>query len=487
MLLTAELLLQYQRCHRRAFLDLYGNKEELDPPSDFQLKLQQDRRTHQKIVLSEQIYHQPDYPHRDWPAGAQATLSLMRQGVERIYKGVLITEVDENPTPSYQSSGLITLLSFPDLLVKQPGNSIFGDWCYIPVQIELGKRPKQEYKINAAFHAYVLAAVQGIKPPAAWLILRERKPYFVHLENWLMQMQKIFQECSQTLQQRETPELFISRQKCNLCHWYSSCYDVAKSQEHLSLLPGVTPSRYSYLQQLNINTVESLANTSLAELEAAFGQEITEKLLRQAQAKLNNQVVFNSNSSTDWPALDIEIYFDIESQPEIDFAYLLGVLVVDKKAQTDKFYALLAEDFSEEEATWEQFLNLVSDYPQAPIYHFCDYEEFMIKELAKRYKTQRNLWQPLLNRLVDVHAKVTQTVSLPIESYSLKAIARWLGFNWRNPSANGSQAICWYDEWLKTGDRTFLEKIVIYNEDDCLATYLVKDWLTKTLENNPTP
>ena len=485
MLLTAELLLQYQRCHRRAFLDLYGNKQELDPPNDFQLKLQRDRRTHQKTVLSEQTYHKPLYPDKNWQAGAEATLALMRQGVERIYKGILIAEVDGNLLPHYESPTPITLLSFPDLLVKQPGNSIFGDWCYIPVQIELGKRPKQEYKIGAAFHGHVLTAVQKVKPPAAWLILRERKPYLVHLENWLPQMQKILQECSQTLQQSETPELFISRQKCNLCHWYSSCYSIAKSQEHLSLLPGVTPSRYNYLQQININTLESLANTNFADLESAFGQEITEQLLRQSEAKLNNKVIFNASSSINLPISDIEIYFDIESQPEIDFAYLLGVLVVDTKSNTKNFYPFLAEDFSEEAATWQQFLSLVWDYRQTPIYHFCDYEVFMIKELAKRYQTANHLWQPLLNRLVDVHQKVTQAVTLPTESYSLKAIARWLGFNWRNPSASGSQAICWYDEWLKTGDRTFLEKIVIYNEDDCLATYLVKDWLTKNLEKSP--
>lgn len=487
MLLTAELLLHYQRCHRRAFLELYGNKQELDPPNDFQRKLQRDRLTHQKTVLSEQIYHRPDYPEKDWQAGAQATLSLMRQGVERIYKGILIAEVDENPLPSNESSTPITLLSFPDLLVKHPGNSIFGDWCYIPVQIELGKRPKQEYKITAAFHAFVLTTVQAAQPPIAWLILRERKPYLVHLENWLPQMQKICQECVQTLQQSEIPEVFISRQKCNLCHWYSYCYNIAKSQEHLSLLPGVTPNRYNHLQQININTVASLANANFNDLESFFGQETTEQLLRQSQAKLNNQIVFHVNSSINLPTSDVEIYFDIESQPEIDFAYLLGVLVVDTKAKTEKFYPLLAEDLSEEAATWQQFLSLVWDYQHAPIYHFCDYEVFMIKELAKRYKTQSHLWKPLLNRLVDVHEKVTQAVTLPTESYSLKAIARWLGFNWRNPLASGSQAICWYDEWLSTGDRTFLEKIVIYNEDDCLATYLVKDWLSKTLEENLSP
>ena len=42
MLLNAELLLNYQRCSRRAFLDLYGDRSQRDPPSDYLLKLLQD-------------------------------------------------------------------------------------------------------------------------------------------------------------------------------------------------------------------------------------------------------------------------------------------------------------------------------------------------------------------------------------------------------------------------------------------------------------
>jgi uncharacterized protein len=77
---------------------------------------------------------------------------------------------------------------------------------------------------------------------------------------------------------------------------------------------------------------------------------------------------------------------------------------------------------------------------------------------------------------------VTRTVSLPIESYTLKLIARWIGFEWRNSAANGAQAICWYSQWLETGDERFLEDIVRYNEDDCRATYQVKDWLVQFLQ-----
>jgi uncharacterized protein len=57
-----------------------------------------------------------------------------------------------------------------------------------------------------------------------------------------------------------------------------------------------------------------------------------------------------------------------------------------------------------------------------------------------------------------------------------------LGFEWRGNSANGAQCICWYNQWLETGDRAYLDTIVRYNEDDCRATYVAKAWLADFLD-----
>ncbi|MFS8119548.1 MAG: recombinase B, partial [Microcoleus sp.] len=90
MLITDKLLLSYQRCNLRAFLDTLGDWKQQDPPSDFLLKLMRDSSTYQQQTLEQETYQQPYYPRGDWAAGAAATLSLMQQGVDRIYRGVLI-------------------------------------------------------------------------------------------------------------------------------------------------------------------------------------------------------------------------------------------------------------------------------------------------------------------------------------------------------------------------------------------------------------
>ena len=600
MLITDKLLLSYQRCHLRAFLDTCGDWKQQDPPSDFLLKLMRDSATYQQQALEHETYEQPYYPRGDWEAGAAATLSLMQQGVDRIYRGVLIQgefrqtngattsmvgidgqyfpEFGEIPdTPVHLSSSNlpssnITLIGRPHLLIKQPGQSKFGDWSYITADIWLSKRPKQEYQIIAAFHAQVLASVQETKPETAWLMLRKKGLCSVNLGQRTPQMFEILDDCIQMIENRDKPEVFISRQKCNLCGWYTICHAEAESIKHLSLLPGVTASRYARLKTLEITDVEALANASSALLAEypEFPDRVAFDVVQQAQSHLLNQPLlreegrrkkeegrreegrhdtdFDADTGIDdreerrsenseelnsseivpdivdnilndiaveevkirenkpatssipapilrkkpipysqsvfLPIAPIELYFDIEAEPELNLDYLHGVLVVDRYNNTEKFHGFLAESAAEEGAIWQQFLELMWAYPIAPIFHFCDYEVKTFKRLAKLYNTPAYLWKPVLKRFVDIHKQVTQKAIMPVESYALKPIARWLGFDWRDAKANGAQCVCWYEDWLRTGDRSLLEAIVRYNEDDCRATYVVKDWLTNFLLNH---
>ncbi|MEO3705319.1 TM0106 family RecB-like putative nuclease [Trichormus azollae] len=482
MLINAELLLQYQRCKRRPFLETHGDYNQRDVSHELLVKVQQDKLTHQQSVLENLEYHQPNFPSGNWQAGAAATIELMQQGVNIIHRGVLLANYAEK----------YTLLSRPDLLVKQPGISSFGDCVYVPVDIQLGKRLKQEYQVIAAFHAEIVGGLQEVSLDTAWLILRNKDlTYVVDLDKWTPPMLEILAEYVQVIESPEAPEVFIARQKCNLCHWYNHCYEIAQSQQHLSLLPGVTPIRYTQLQALSTTTLEALVNTSPSTLEnlVGFDTEVASKLIVQAQSTFTKRPLILpyalpiKNLTFTAP---IEIYFDIEAQPGLNLNYLLGVLVVDRQRNTEKFYSFLAETATQEEFIWQQFLDLVWQYPQAPIYHFCAYEVDTVKKLGRLYRTPHSSVSSVLKRFLDIYEQLTRSVALPIESYALKVIARWLGFEWRDPEATGAKCIYWYDQWLETGDHTLLELIQRYNEDDCRATLTVKNWLVDFFQSEQT-
>jgi predicted RecB family nuclease len=489
MLLTDDLLLDYKRCQRRAFLNMYGQIAERTIEREFLLKLQRENRKQIAEILVGQTYCEPNFGPGDWQAGAKQTLELMQQGVDLIYNGVLlIVATPDFPLQLLALSQLsrhnpITFLARPTLLIKQPGRSNLGDWYYVPVNVKLGKRPKPEYKVVAAFHAYVLAQIQGILPPTSRLIVRQQKEYDVDLNNWLPRMEVILAQCYQMLHAQSEPEVFISRQRCSLCQWHNACHAIAQSQQHLSLVPGVTPSRYQQLQESGITSLAALAEMNSPQIDEVLGREITLQLRQQAQSMLSNQPILRPGFDRlgTIPIADIELYFDIEAEPDRDLDYLLGVLLVDRQAGTEQFYPFLAETPEDEALIWQQFLALVSRHPEAPIFHFAPYEVETVRRLAQQYKTPLATLKPILSRLVDLHHWVTNSVTLPIESYSLKSLATWLGFQWRERGVNGEIAVCWYDRWLRQGDRAFLEAIVRYNEDDCRATYRLKDWLTDFL------
>jgi uncharacterized protein len=234
------------------------------------------------------------------------------------------------------------------------------------------------------------------------------------------------------------------------------------------------------LQEVGLTTVEAVACAQPEVLDKALGNDVTPRLQRQAQAIFYNQPLRTSRTLS-VPAAPIELYFDIEAEPEKRVDYLLGVLLVNHQTQTEHFYSFLAEKPEDEAIVWQQFLEFVSKYPDAPIFHYSEYEVDTIKRLAKLYQTPRSEVKQIICRLVDVHRCVTTLVTLPVENYSLKTLANWLGFTWRDATASGDQSVCWYDSWLKEGDRALLQAILRYNEDDCRATYHLKTWLTRFL------
>jgi len=503
MLLTDELLLNYKRCRRRTFLEVYGSYQDKEPTKEFLLKLKRENKHHIDTVLRERslVYQQPEAKKKDWLLRSQQTLDLMSQGVECIYRGrlqlnlsdwqsILVNseiQVPELIDLTFASED-VTLIADPTLLIKQPGTSIFGDWTYLPFNIKLGRRPKPEYKLIAAYHAQIIAAITGDLPEKSTLILRGQNDYQINLEYWLPKMYNIVNDCIEMLVYKQTPEVFISRQRCSLCHWHGFCHNHAKSEQHLSLVPGITPKRYESLLDMGLDSLDAIASANQNQMAEKIGKEISIQLQQQVRSLLLEtpliRTSYNLQNNHQLPRHAIEFYFDIEAEPDRNLDYLLGILAIDRVNNTEKFYPFLAESIDQEEKIWQEFLEFVLAYPDVPIFHFSDYELDTIKRLSRLYNTPYKEMKSLLDRCVDIHHWVTNSVILPVESYSLKSLANWLGFTWREAKAGGDQCVCWYDDWLRSQDSSLLDAILSYNEDDCYATYYLKYWLENFLEES---
>jgi predicted RecB family nuclease len=127
---------------------------------------------------------------------------------------------------------------------------------------------------------------------------------------------------------------------------------------------------------------------------------------------------------------------------------------------------------------WAGFLDYLRALPEEiTIHHYHNFESTHLRKLAERHGLEEGLRVKLFDNLIDLHSVLKQSAVLPVYSYGLKSVAKWMGFEWREAGSDAAMSMLWFDLWLNTGDRKYLELAVEYNEDDCRGTRKVKQWM----------
>jgi uncharacterized protein len=483
MLITAEDLMAFHRCRRLPYLERHGPQAEKLDANDLILQLRWEReklRQHVQQRLPGMVLEREDIagsPLSSPEISELEAATQMQMGLskERIYRAALRGQILEDEA--------VWVVVKSDLLLRQTKTD--GTSYYLPVEIRTGKRLKSEYELALALQSLVLGTHQQILPTWGYVVLRDGRWQEVQLRKRFAQVLALLQDFLQMLTEAVMPQVYMARSRCGLCHWREFCRQQAAHSDPLTLLPGVTGSRHPLLHTAGIHSIETLAATPPEDLQTipGLGAKVALQLVRQAQATLQQQAIWIDRMSPHHlPKAGVELYFDIEADPQHDVSYLLGVLVVDQLRGICDYQACMATDPAAEAMNWFRFLDLVDSYPDAPIFHFHAFEVHTCRKLAERHQSGLRRLRQLLCRFIDLHEVITRHLVLPIESYSLKHIARWMGFEWRQSNANGAQSIYWYSQWLQTGDPSFLELLTTYNEDDCQATLHLKLWLADQLQ-----
>jgi predicted RecB family nuclease len=89
----------------------------------------------------------------------------------------------------------------------------------------------------------------------------------------------------------------------------------------------------------------------------------------------------------------------------------------------------------------------------------------------------------VLERLVDLLTVVKASVVLPLPSYGLKVVEKFVGFKRRLAEYQGSLAMARYIEACETAETAtrdgIMREILAYNEEDLDATRAVMEWLRR--------
>lgn len=448
--ITASQARDFVLCPRLVYLNLFGPSDERVPISEFLLKKMEEGREFERKVISGMKFVVPKYRHKDWKDAFEKTYRYMRAGEELIYQGVLL------------HSGLFGI---PDLLERAKGKSELGSFHYRVVEIKSGLSAKEKYVMQVMFYSYILYLIQGVLPKKAYLILGDETRKEIDV---MKHFEKFKQEISMLREVVSGREIEPSRiVNCSNCPWYDYCFRILKEKGDLSLLYRMSRQAKATLNEAGIKTLKQLVSSETESLPGISGY-IMKKWKLHAESLISGKPIIVSRPG--FPR-GVDIFVDLESEDGTE--YLIGVLAEGRVRQ------FVADTREEEGKAWNEFLDFISGFGDFVIYHYGDYEKRAFRKLAEKYGMPAKLRKKVFSSMFNLLSCFPFNVVLPVYSYSLKPVARFLGFSWRNPSASGDLSMVWYDSYLETRDKKYLNMVKEYNEDDLKATKVVKDWLSK--------
>jgi predicted RecB family nuclease len=482
MPVTAAVLYDLVQCPQRVALDAFGDNAKRDGINAF-VRLLWERGT----LFECETIAKLNEPFTDLSTAGEAdrerlTLEAMGRGDLLIYGGRISTE---------------DLLGLPDLLRKGPGG-------YVPGDIKSGRgeeggsdesdgKPKPHYAVQLALYVDILERLKlsAGRRAFVWDIQGDEVAYdFTTLpgETLWDEYQSALAEARAILARQLTP-LPAYASVCKLCHWHTFCIAQLTEADDLTLIPHLGRKERDVMHE-SLPTIAALAASNpdgfIRGKKTVFAGIGSDRLrLFQARAAM-------LNASPPKPYLrapvildlfPIEVFFDIEVDPLRDVCYLHGFVErQDGDNATERFFSFFAEEatLAAECDAFAAALDYLSERADAAIYFYSKYERTIYRKLQQKYpnictpEDVERLFEP--PRAVDLYGDVIlKATEWPTRDHSIKTLAKYLGFTWRDTHPSGAASIEWFDRWCREHNPEVRQRILDYNEDDCRATRVLLD------------
>ncbi len=489
-MITASMLYSYTTCPHRVSLDLFGDPADRDEVSPFvELLWKRGHVFEEETVAALQV---PFLNLRGVPREQREELTLraMRDGVDLIYGGRI-------------SHG--RLLGEPDLLRRtetgyEPGDIKSGAGVEGASEGSDGK-PKRHYAVQLALYSDILQqqSLAQSKSAFVWDIHGDEVPYDLAGSRGPRVKSSMWDEYGETLvcvedivdRHATTRPGLIS--DCALCHWRSHCRRGIVDADDLTLISELGRSIRERFPS-DIATVADLARAGLTDL-ISNGKSTIPGIGAKTLQKYHARAVLQKQSSpapyfteeVRLPPSETELFFDVETDPFRGLCYLHGFVERTRRdSETEEYVAFFADEAVEEAErdVFAQAWAYVQAHSDAVVYFYSHYERTIWKQLAGRFPdvaTEDDVTALFeQDRFVDLYTDVVKPRMIwPTYSLSLKVLAAFLGFKWRDTDPSGAGSIQWFHEWIETGDESIQQRILAYNEDDCRAMRVLVDALTE--------
>lgn len=284
--------------------------------------------------------------------------------------------------------------------------------------------------------------------------------------------------------------------KCGGCGFNKRCVDRAEADGSVALVPDVDQNLARTLRGIGVSTRKELLArfdfVSLSELRRPHGQherrvgKTAERIIDFAQAMETQQEKILCVPAI--PLFHSYVMFDLEGMPphldEIETIYLWGMQVFGQKP-SEFVPAVAGFGPGGDRDGWLAFLSnakrVFETCGDIPFVHWASYEKTKLNLYIHRYGDPDGIADRVKANLLDLLTVARVSIVLPVPSFSLKVIERYIGFKRTQSEFGGQWAMAMFIEATETSDESkrkeLMGEIMKYNREDLEATWAVFQWL----------
>jgi predicted RecB family nuclease len=419
------------------------------------------------------------------------TLVAMRAGADVIYQGALLQGAWRGRA---------------DILRRVEIPSALGIWSYEVIDTKLARETKGATVLQLSLYADLVAAVQGRMPGHMYVVTPRSgfEPERYRTADFSAYYRRVKRGLEGFLDGDSSGATYPEpNEHCGLCAWRVPCDQRRRDDDHLCLVAGITKVQMGELKAREVSTLVVLARMPLPlkwkpdRGVAASFERIREQARIQVQGRIEDKPLYETLpvvkdlglSGLPAPSAG-DVFFDLEGDPFIDeggIEYLFGYAFEDE-AGALQYRGDWAVSREAERRAFETFVDSVmarwQQYPDFHIYHYAPYEPSAMKRLMGRYATREEEIDRLLRGrvFVDLYQIVRHAIRASVESYSIKELERFFGFERLTPLMDASRALANVQKALEIRDpeavTPALKDIVAgYNRDDCVSARGLRNWL----------
>jgi predicted RecB family nuclease len=363
-----------------------------------------------------------------------------------------------------------------DLLKIIKGSSSFNRCVFEPIIFVGTYTISNEQKTELLFFGHVLSKIQGKCPEIGRIIGMNKRTSKTDLKKSSKQLTPILAQLSEIANDESYEPPIILNKNCSYCQFQKPCLSEAEKEDNLSLLSQIST-------QKTINKYEKKGIFTVKQLSYLYRQKKRRKKPAKNIAILHKPELQALAIQTkkiyllETPKLmrhSTELFLDIEGVPDLQLYYLIGLLIL--KDNDTSYKNFWADNIKDEKIIWQQFLEIFYQYPDAPIYHYGNYDLKAVDKLNKRYGP---INEDIKSRFVNVNSHIYGKVYFPVKSNSIKEIGGYLGASWTSHNASGLQSLIWRHFWDEKHCSESKQALKTYNKEDCKALKLLVNELSR--------